>query len=258
MKRMQWFADKYIPRKNKLKVLDVGSYDVNGNYRVIFESIGSQYTGLDMENGPNVDIVPKDAYIWDEIENDTYDVVISGQALEHIEFFWKTMENMVRVTKKGGIICIIAPNGFSEHRYPVDCWRFFTDGMIALARYYMLKIVHSHTNAAPTIQDDDWFSSSEADSILIAEKPYEGEAREINLRGYKCIPTNHQEINNGMATYEDYKNSRIKEKEAREITEMENKTGAEVSTNTDIKSMIKARMKMMKRKLKNFILGKGQ
>ena len=155
---------------------------MNGNYRAIFESMGSQYTGLDMENGPNVDIVPKDAYIWDEIENDTYDVVISGQALEHIEFFWKTMENIVRVTKKGGIICIIAPNGFGEHRYPVDCWRFFTDGMIALARYYMLKIVHSHTNAAPTIQDDDWFSSSEADSILIAEKPYEGEAREINLR----------------------------------------------------------------------------
>ena len=67
---------------------------MNGNYRAIFESMGSQYTGLDMENGPNVDIVPKDAYIWDEIENDTYDVVISGQALEHIEFFWKTMENI--------------------------------------------------------------------------------------------------------------------------------------------------------------------
>ena len=65
---MQWFADNYIPKEIKLKVLDVGSFDVNGNYREIFESIGLDYTGLDMEKGPNVDIVPKNAYIWDEIK----------------------------------------------------------------------------------------------------------------------------------------------------------------------------------------------
>ena len=74
---MQWFADKYIPRKT-LKILDVGSYDVNGNYRAIFESMGSLYRPRHGK-WTNVDIVPKDAYIWDEIENDTYDVVISGQ-----------------------------------------------------------------------------------------------------------------------------------------------------------------------------------
>ena len=61
-----------------------------------------------------------------------------------------------------------------------------------------------------------------------------------------------------MATYEDYKNNRIKEKEAREETEIENKMGAELSTNRDIKNMIKTRMKTMKRKLKNFNLGKRQ
>ena len=31
----------------------------NGNYREIFEAKGIQYIGLDMESGPNVDIVPK-------------------------------------------------------------------------------------------------------------------------------------------------------------------------------------------------------
>ena len=40
------------------------------------------------------------AYNWKEIANDHYDVVISGQALEHIEFFWVTLGEIVRVTKK--------------------------------------------------------------------------------------------------------------------------------------------------------------
>ena len=43
------------------------------------------YTGLDMEKGPNGYSSKRCIYL-DEIENDTYDVVISGQALEHIEF----------------------------------------------------------------------------------------------------------------------------------------------------------------------------
>ena len=249
MKRMQWFADNYVPKENKLKVLDVGSYDVNGNYREIFESKGMDYTGLDMEKGPNVDIVPKDVYIWDEIENDTYDVVISGQALEHIEFFWKTMENIVRVTKKGGLICIIAPNGFGEHRYPVDCWRFFTDGMVALARFYELKILHSHTNAAPSIEEEEWFSSNEADAILIAQKDYDGKAKEIELRGYQCIPANHKELNNGMKTYKNYIDSKQEnmtnaELEVENIIEKENK-----SYSKDIRTFISARIKLIANRL---------
>lgn len=78
-----------------------------------------------MEEGPNVDVVLKNPYDWDAIESDSFDLVISGQAFEHIEFFWKTMEEMTRVLKKDGLLCLIAPNGFGEHRYPVDCYRFF-------------------------------------------------------------------------------------------------------------------------------------
>ena len=112
---MEWFADKYKGELSNGEVLDVGSYDVNGCYREIFTQRGIRYDGLDMEAGPNVDIVPKSTYHWQEIENDSYDAVISGQALEHIEFFWVTVGEMVRVTREDGLICIIAPNGFDEH-----------------------------------------------------------------------------------------------------------------------------------------------
>lgn len=202
---MEWFAKTYVKDGKEISVLDVGSYDVNGSYKKIFKDIGAKYYGLDMEDGPNVDICPKNAYSWDEIENDKYDVVISGQALEHIEFFWITMEEMIRVTKKGGLICIIAPNGFGEHRYPVDCWRFFTDGMIALARYFDLELIHAHTNRAPTAKDSCWFSDDCADSMLIARKNYSGKAVHISLQGYKCIPRNHDEVANGLISYDKYK-----------------------------------------------------
>ena len=202
----------------------------------IYLKRGYIYKGLDMEAGPNVDLVPKNAYIWEEIENDAYDVVISGQALEHIEFFWITIEEMVRVTKENGLICIIAPNGFEEHRYPVDCWRFFTDGMIAIARFYELEIIHASTNAAPKGTNDNWYSNDCADSMLIAKKSYAGEAKRISLRNYKCIPMDHDGISGEMISYKKYKEDKdMNEVIARkEGSRSKNKEREEMKTRTKI------------------------
>ena len=201
---MEWFADNYLEENKSAAVLDIGSYDVNGNYKEIFTRRGHRYTGLDMESGPNVDIVPKQTYNWEEIKEDNYDVVISGQALEHIEFFWITVSEMTRVTKKGGLICIIAPNGFEEHRYPVDCWRFFTDGMIALARLYKLEVLHAHTNCSPKPGNKEWYSESCADSMIIMKKTYSGTTDIIDLKNYRCIPSNHHGVRGEMITHEEY------------------------------------------------------
>ena len=212
--RMKWFEKNYLTDLRSLEVLDVGSYNVNGCYKEIFTECGHKYTGLDMENGPNVDICPELPYIWKEIDEDTYDVVVSGQALEHIEFFWVTMEEIIRVTKKNGLICIIVPNGFKEHRYPVDCWRFFTDGMIAIARFNKLEILHAHTNCAPNTEDGEWYSEDCADTMLIAKKTYNGKAKKVDLEQYKCVPAQHSELRQGFATYEEFKkdNKEMKER----------------------------------------------
>ena len=116
----------------------------------------------------------------------------------------------MRVTKKDGIICIIAPNGFEEHRYPVDCWRFFTDGMIAMARYFKLEIMNAHTNSAPSIENEDWYSNSCADSMLIARKTYSGEAQKINLEDYVCKPEIHNIISGGMISNKEYQEQKEK------------------------------------------------
>lgn len=203
MLRMEWFVQNYLHTNKKHNVLDVGSYNVNGCYKEIFNHEKFTYVGLDMEAGPNVDLVPSSTYEWKELSDDQFEVVISGQAFEHIEFFWITMKEMIRVTKEGGLICLIAPNGFAEHRYPVDCWRFFTDGMVALARYYQLEILHVHTNAAPTTDYKEWYSKDCADSMLVAKKCYSGDAKTVDVKSYKCQPANHKQLSGGMKSYED-------------------------------------------------------
>lgn len=186
LKRMQWFKDQYIKDVTGLHVLDVGSMNVNGTYKYIFQ--GQYYTGMDMDKGDNVDIVLEYPYDWSSIPTDSYDVVISGQAFEHTEFFWVTIAEMTRVLKKDGLMCIIAPQGFKEHRYPVDCYRFFSDGMVAMARYVGLTVLHAHTNCSP--KDDNWYSRDTADSMLVAQKPYEGTTQYVDLSTYTCVPPN--------------------------------------------------------------------
>jgi 2-polyprenyl-3-methyl-5-hydroxy-6-metoxy-1,4-benzoquinol methylase len=88
--------------REKIKVLDIGSYDVNGSYRKIFSDSKYEYTGLDMAAGPNVDIVPDSIYDWKEIGDNSYDLVVSGQTFEHIEYPWLTIKEIERVLYPGG------------------------------------------------------------------------------------------------------------------------------------------------------------
>lgn len=127
------------------KVLDVGSLDVNGCYKPIFTNGQFQYTGIDLEKGPNVDVVISNPYRY-PFKSNNFDLVISGQAFEHIEYFWMTMLEMARVTNIGGFIIIIAPSRGPEHRYPKDCWRFYPDGYHALASFSGLELIHVHAD----------------------------------------------------------------------------------------------------------------
>lgn len=129
-----------------LTILDVGSASIEGalSYKDVFTSPSWRYIGLDMSPGPNVDLVPSHPYHWYEIEDGTIDVVVSGQAFEHIEWPWLTIREIARVLRVNGIAAITAPSSGSVHRFPKDCWRFYPDGLPALAAYGGLLVVETH------------------------------------------------------------------------------------------------------------------
>jgi SAM-dependent methyltransferase len=181
LEKMRKFVSQYLEiyRGKELKVLDVGSCDINGSYRSLFEVNKWQYHGLDVAAGKNVDIVIKDIYRWKEIRYNTYDVVISGQAFEHIEYFWLTMQEIARVMKTGGLCCIIAPSSGFVHKYPLDCWRFYSDGLLALARYAGLEAIEAYTeNQSEAYGEPNIWQ----DSFLVAKKPRPGIIQTIRQR----------------------------------------------------------------------------
>lgn len=173
MTRMKWFVDNYIPKDKKVKVLDIGSYSVNGNYKILFNGTQVQYTGMDINRGPNVDLVVSDPYDWKEIEDESYDYMISGNAFEHIEYPWLTIEQMYKKLKPDGFICILTPFAHVEHRYPVDCYRYFSDGLKALAKWGKFKVIECTVGGVPKgTQDPKWLSKDENydDTMLVAAK----------------------------------------------------------------------------------------
>jgi hypothetical protein len=169
--KMLAFKKKYLEgRENEpLFIFDLGSFDVNGSYRGYFDVSSWTYRGIDMAAGKNVDIVLQDPYHWREIKSGSADVVISGQAFEHIEFFWLTMLEIARILKPEGICCLIAPSGGPEHRYPVDCWRYYPDGFAALARFASLEVSEIYSQNGTTGYSDG--SDMWQDTVLVCRKP---------------------------------------------------------------------------------------
>lgn len=146
MERFKELTEKTFQKK-QIKVLDVGSYGVNGTYKEMFADTAKySYTGLDVNPGPNVDYVPADPYLWPELPKESFDVIVSGQAFEHIEYPWLIIEEMSRVLRKNGLIGIVAPSRGPEHKYPVDCWRYYPDAFRALAKWAGLEVIESKTN----------------------------------------------------------------------------------------------------------------
>ena len=145
---MQDLVSRYLDRASTMTVVDIGSFDVNGSYRPLFDNPGWSYRGIDLEAGPGVDVVLASPYRL-PFASGSQDLVISGQAFEHVEFFWISWLEMLRVLKPSGMVFLIAPSRGPEHRYPQDCWRFYPDGYRALAKFGNCELVEVSTDWEP-------------------------------------------------------------------------------------------------------------
>ena len=140
-------------------VVDFGSYSVNGSVRDIFEP-HMKYVGVDMNAGPNVDVVCTNRTT--PFDSKSVDAVVSTSCFEHDSCFWMTFLEMCRIVRPGGLIYINAPSSGPYHGFPGDCWRFYKDSWKALETWaienkYSIKLVETYIDERPDI--DGWHDS---------------------------------------------------------------------------------------------------
>jgi len=220
---MQWIVKNYLEplagRGRRLTVLDVGSAKVDGQpkcYRELFDPKKFDYTGLDMVAGENVDIVAKNPYHFDMIADNSFDIVVSGQAFEHTEFFWITTEEIARVLKPEGYFCMVVPHRWQRHCCPVDCWRFDENGMAAIARYVNFEPLHTSANMYPEGENpEEWCGQVFTDAMLVAKKPKNWTGK-IDPKTFEYKPYDYHAYRTNFLKYEDNlypRSDRVKFKE---------------------------------------------
>lgn len=115
------------------RILDVGSYDVNGTLRLV-APVASHYVGVDIQPGPGVNVVLTDPYKF-PFDSRSFDLVVSTSCFEHDPMFWLTFLEMARVMRDDGAMYINAPSNGPYHGYPMDCWRFYSDAPVGLVEW---------------------------------------------------------------------------------------------------------------------------
>ena len=126
------FSKLYLNSK-RLKIADYGSFSVNGDLKKIITK-KHDYIGLDIAKGPNVDILMKDPYKI-PLKSSSIDVLISSSCFEHVEHFWLSFNEAIRVLKPGGLFYLNVPSNGDYHTYPLDCFRFYPDSGKALVNW---------------------------------------------------------------------------------------------------------------------------
>jgi len=118
----------------EIKVLVIGAGQKTAYYKEIF---GEKTVTSDVHLQYGVDLV-FDAHNI-PFANETFDIVLAQQVLEHCIRPWQVAEEFERVVKKDGLIQIEVPFCFPYHSAPYDFFRYTYSGLRSLFRLCKVK-----------------------------------------------------------------------------------------------------------------------
>lgn len=132
-------AKAYLNIGEGAKVLDVGGRGLSSDrsYRSLFEN--TEYFVADIEDGLGVTHVMPGPYEL-PFDDGFFDLVVSGQMLEHCANPFKSVAEMRRVLKPGCRMVLIAPSSGPRHDKQ-DGWRFMDDAFRFIADEVGLKVI---------------------------------------------------------------------------------------------------------------------
>lgn len=115
--------------RTNLKVLEIGSLDINGSVRPMFKPFTSKYVGLDTQEGPGVDIVYDAAKYT---KPNAFDVVVCAEVFEHTPEWQTIIKKSYKNLVEGGIfIATMAGEGRHPHsaidENPIREWEHYAN-----------------------------------------------------------------------------------------------------------------------------------
>ena len=133
--------------KDNIKVLEIGPSSFPSPYQQLVDNKTIQWDTIDFSNSDFIDpnAVNNLTYQLTSLyefpfADNSYDIIVSGQVLEHVEKIWVWMKELKRITKQDGLIVTINPVSWPYHEAPIDCWRAFPSGVKALANEVDLDV----------------------------------------------------------------------------------------------------------------------
>ena len=136
--------------KEDSSVLEIGPDKIPSTYKkMVFRT--KSWDTLDIYSRDGLTYLEKDNYNF-EIQDNQYDIVLSGQVIEHVPYVWYWVKELARITNN--LLIIIGPISWKYHKAPVDCWRIYPDGMIALYDYAGVNVITSKWESLDRKQSD--------------------------------------------------------------------------------------------------------
>ncbi len=143
------YALKYFDKASK--VLEIGPTGYPSHYSMLVEREEIKWHTLDISNEcisggeKNEFHITSNNEFKYPIADNQFDIVLSGQVMEHVTKIWVWIKELERIIKPGGKIIIISPISWPYHKAPSDCWRIYPDGMKALVEDFSnLEIISCH------------------------------------------------------------------------------------------------------------------
>jgi SAM-dependent methyltransferase len=117
------FINQVLPSLElRSHVLDAGAGDLRyKKYFRDFEYTSVDFCKLDKPYG-EIDIVCDLAHV--PLEDETFDIILCLQVLEHVPDPLSIVKELYRLLKKGGLLLITVPQCWGEHEEPYDFYRF--------------------------------------------------------------------------------------------------------------------------------------
>jgi SAM-dependent methyltransferase len=96
------------------KILEIGSFDINGSIRAFLQDSKTEYIGVDLCEGKGVDIISFGHTL--ELPENSIDFVISCECFEHDPHWLETFKNMYKFAKCGAFVAFTCASlGRLEH-----------------------------------------------------------------------------------------------------------------------------------------------